>query len=844
MAALLIIAHCSESIQRAHTALTALQRPKRSRCASRPTVCKQPPTDSLPGHHPAKPSGQGGLVAARCRPPPLDARARVLVLAVFTRSIDLTRDRMLGPFAFVEEAPIAGSPADKAGLLAGDAILRFGEATRLEELPDEIKEGKAVRVTAVEAVSGRTVSRIVVPSVYDASQPHSLLGCQVVDQCPPRFMPHPAVEDDWEVTALPPPPPPPPRPAPSSTEYPQPSSTAETPMHSTRQQSMQLKECAGHAESATDGAEDGAFKDGEETAEEDMEDVDDPAGWSDAQDDDDNNDDNDDTSISGDQSSEEERRQPQSGGEESSSASSISDNRGRRVRAAQPQKSATGASASSSEQGSSKAVMACCRLALLVASAGSLVSVALLSAGPSILAADQLAMGAAAAASKYSTDRPSEILPAFKQDLWRLASVECGNSVLTQTLRSRERRTIDLDTDGLITQTNVLLPREKTAGPVASQAATLPKKRLSLSASVESLEATHEQESWRQDPTDSVLSVDSFVNTIIVAVLLQLVLCVAGLGLALLPLSAVPRLHCLLVVVYPLIAVVLWLLLAAATMYCVVFRLEAEVLVHRYWQCLDPSLSSMTLQQLEESRSERTAQLYSDVTAAAVLCASGDGFTVLGLFAVCTLIGWRRVLRTSVMLVSALSAGVGAVLLALGTKLHMDQAIGSPGDETIMGMGGAILITSLFGLNAARREQLLMLRLFATLQCICGAALLVVLGVVFFAGLEVLVSHAGGWLGRLYGGGGTDQDALSVHEFAVLLQEHRLATSTAAVLLFLLLVANASMVVALRWLIAEQRSALYNYDSVGLVDDDDDGGDDSETKQPRIKRPGRIRRKA
>ena len=129
-------------------------------------------------------------------------------------------------------------------------------------------------------------------------------------------------------------------------------------MHSTRQQSMQLKEYAGHAESATDGAEDGAFKDGGETAEEDMEDVDDPAGLLDAQDDDDNNDDNDDTSISGDQSSEEERRQPQSGGEESSSALSISDNRGRRVRAAQPQKSATGASASSSEQGSSKAVMA------------------------------------------------------------------------------------------------------------------------------------------------------------------------------------------------------------------------------------------------------------------------------------------------------------------------------------------------------------------------------------------------------------------------------------------------------------------------------------------------------
>lgn len=162
-----------------------------------------------------------------------------------------------------------------------------------------------------------------------------------------------------------------------------------------------------------------------------------------------------------------------------------------------------------------------------------------------------------------------------------------------------------------------------------------------------------------------------------------------------------------------------------------------------------------------------------------------------------------------------------------------------------MDVGGAIVLTSLLGLYAARREQLMMLRLFAALQCICGAALLAVLGVVYFAGVEVLVSHAGGWLGRLYGGSGADQDVLTVHELAMHLQEHRLATSTAAVLLLLLLVANASMVVALRWLIAEQGGPLYNYDSVGLLDDDDDdsGGDESETSQPSQKRPGRIRRR-
>ena len=66
-----------------------------------------------------------------------------------------------------------------------------------------------------------------------------------------------------------------------------------------------------------------------------------------------------------------------------------------------------------------------CRLALLLSSAGSLVIVALLSAGPSILAADNLAIGAA---TKYSADRPGEILPAFSQDLWRLASMQCNDA--------------------------------------------------------------------------------------------------------------------------------------------------------------------------------------------------------------------------------------------------------------------------------------------------------------------------------------------------------------------------------------------------------------------------------
>ena len=82
---------------------------------------------------------------------------------------------MPAPFAFVEEVPVAGSPAAEAGLLAGDAILRFGDATSIEDLPSQLKAGSALKVVAVEAATGRTVSRIVEPRAFDATQPLSLI---------------------------------------------------------------------------------------------------------------------------------------------------------------------------------------------------------------------------------------------------------------------------------------------------------------------------------------------------------------------------------------------------------------------------------------------------------------------------------------------------------------------------------------------------------------------------------------------------------------------------------------------------------------------------------------------
>ena len=98
------------------------------------------------------------------------------------------------PFAFVALPPTQYSPAEDAGLLAGDAILRFGTAYKLEHVPAQIRSGQTVSLAIVEA-SGRQLEKHVVPRIFDQRNPRSLLGCQIVDACPLEFVPHPALKD-------------------------------------------------------------------------------------------------------------------------------------------------------------------------------------------------------------------------------------------------------------------------------------------------------------------------------------------------------------------------------------------------------------------------------------------------------------------------------------------------------------------------------------------------------------------------------------------------------------------------------------------------------------------------
>ena len=65
--------------------------------------------------------------------------------------------------AYVEYDPAPGSPADEAGLCVGDAILRFGVARTLEDLPALLVPGAplllVVRHAATHAVPRRETSR-------------------------------------------------------------------------------------------------------------------------------------------------------------------------------------------------------------------------------------------------------------------------------------------------------------------------------------------------------------------------------------------------------------------------------------------------------------------------------------------------------------------------------------------------------------------------------------------------------------------------------------------------------------------------------------------------------------
>lgn len=89
------------------------------------------------------------------------------------------------PFAYVDKEPVANTPAHKAGLRRGDALLRIGEAAHLRDVQSTL-EGSLHAALPVLLVSkeGHFLKKWVVPCAWDPCNPASLLGCQMSDSCP------------------------------------------------------------------------------------------------------------------------------------------------------------------------------------------------------------------------------------------------------------------------------------------------------------------------------------------------------------------------------------------------------------------------------------------------------------------------------------------------------------------------------------------------------------------------------------------------------------------------------------------------------------------------------------
>ena len=103
------------------------------------------------------------------------------------------------PLCFVEVDPPSGSPAFTAGLKGGDAILAFGAALSFSEMPSQLFENVPVKLV-VMGPDGHVESRVLLPRIFDTNRPTSLLGCQITDQCPQAFLPHPALEAPSEAS--------------------------------------------------------------------------------------------------------------------------------------------------------------------------------------------------------------------------------------------------------------------------------------------------------------------------------------------------------------------------------------------------------------------------------------------------------------------------------------------------------------------------------------------------------------------------------------------------------------------------------------------------------------------
>ena len=415
--------------------------------------------------------------------------------------------------------------------------------------------------------------------------------------------------------------------------------------------------------------------------------------------------------------------------------------------------------------------------------------------------------GAFLAAPSFGSETGS-LINTFRQDLWRLATAACDadtRRVLQHehphVMRAMSEDEGELDlmfTDGgVYVDDNEEDDDEFEGGEDDDVVGGSTSSSSSMSSST-SFDEPH-------------LSFGGFVRVAMVATGLELLLAACGVALALLPLPEkrdpsslaatmhVPRcfhdVRRVLAAFYPPAALLLWLLLAAMATYCLAYRWDANELLRRYWECLDVSdAASLQDEEGEEGGAATSSnqRYFESVDVVAMVCASADLSAVLGLFAACALIGWRKVLGAGMVAFGGLGVVGGFLLTWSGVVLHGShgQTLAfAPG--ALSNLGGAMTALGLLGAAAGTTERDLLLKLHAALLAIVAL-------IAAAASAALLSAGAGGahaakqpMLERVLGG--QDVDAT-----LDLVQANKTSLSIASVLGLFLLAINGAMTMGLR----------------------------------------------
>ena len=186
-----------------------------------------------------------------------------------------------------------------------------------------------------------------------------------------------------------------------------------------------------------------------------------------------------------------------------------------------------------------------------------------------------------------------------------------------------------------------------------------------------------------------------------------------GLALACVPAS---RMRGLLTAVYLCCGLPSWVFLVFVSVSALALREDATALVDQYWQCLKKA---------SPTGASGVPDAYRHLEAAAGICITSAALLLLALLAACSAIGWRRLSRHSIVCISIISGLVGAATLAVGVVLKATSNIDHQFfDGAVMGVGGCVFVVSLIGVIGSKQESKCLLRFYA----FALAALIVAIG--------------------------------------------------------------------------------------------------------------------